>query len=86
MEVTKITLKGQVTIPRRVRQALGLRPHDRVMFLVEGERAFLIPVRKRSLMALYGSLPATKPFPGHAQIRQEIRRQRAEALSTEGVE
>ncbi len=85
MEVTKMTLKGQVTIPRQVRQELGLRPYDRVVFLVEGKLAFLLPIRKRSLMALYGSLPATRAFPGHARIRREIRRRRGEALERESA-
>jgi AbrB family looped-hinge helix DNA binding protein len=33
---TTMTLKGQVTIPRQVRVALGLSPGDRVEFAVNG--------------------------------------------------
>jgi len=32
----KITTKGQVTIPRDVREKLGLLPHSEVEFIVEG--------------------------------------------------
>lgn len=32
----KITTKGQVTIPRDVREKLGLLPHSEVEFVVEG--------------------------------------------------
>ena len=32
----KITRKGQVTIPREVRDKMGLLPHSEVEFVVEG--------------------------------------------------
>lgn len=32
----KITTKGQVTIPREVREKMGLLPHSEVEFVVEG--------------------------------------------------
>jgi len=41
----RITSKGQVTIPRHVRDKLGLLPHTEVEFVVEGNLAY---VRKAS--------------------------------------
>lgn len=32
-----ITSKGQVTIPKPIRDRLGVGPHDRVSFIVEGD-------------------------------------------------
>lgn len=32
----KITTKGQVTIPREIRDKMGLLPHSEVEFVVEG--------------------------------------------------
>jgi antitoxin PrlF len=37
----RLTSKGQVTIPRAVREALGLGEGDHVVFRVEGHRAVL---------------------------------------------
>ncbi len=37
----KITTKGQVTIPREVREKLGLLPHSEVEFIVEGNTVLL---------------------------------------------
>jgi antitoxin PrlF len=38
---TTITRKGQVTIPKHIRDALGLRAGSRLEFDVDGERIFL---------------------------------------------
>ncbi|MDH7475679.1 MAG: hypothetical protein QHJ74_17000 [Anaerolineae bacterium] len=54
-----------------------------VIFIVEGERAILIPSRRHSIMKLRGSLPATAPFSDHQEIRDEVRRQRGEGLAQE---
>jgi len=34
---SRLTSKGQVTIPLEVRRVLGVGPHDRVSFVVDGE-------------------------------------------------
>jgi len=41
----KITEKGQVTIPRDIREELGLLPHTEVEFVVRKGGAFLRKVR-----------------------------------------
>ena len=46
MTKTKITSKGQVTIPKDVRERLGLRPGDEIEFVEEGGR---FRVQKRVL-------------------------------------
>lgn len=83
MITATITAKGQVVIPSYVRKALNLKSHDQVIFIVEGERAILIPARRHSIMELRGSLPATAPFSDHQEIRDEVRRQRGEELVQE---
>jgi AbrB family looped-hinge helix DNA binding protein len=37
----KATSKGQVTVPKAVRDALGIKEGDEVVFRVEGNRALL---------------------------------------------
>jgi AbrB family looped-hinge helix DNA binding protein len=43
METTTLTSKGQVTVPKAVRQQLGLRQGTKVTFVVEGDHAVLRP-------------------------------------------
>ena len=44
MPKTKVTSKGQVTIPKDVRERLGLRPGDEIEF-VEDRRGFRVQKR-----------------------------------------
>jgi len=56
MEVAAtITSKGQVTLPKAVRDALGVREGDRVVFRVLSDRAVI--ARSPSLLDLAGTVP-----------------------------
>lgn len=46
--LSTVTTKGQVTIPKTVRGRLGIRPNDRVDFLVKDDHAILVPVKPLS--------------------------------------
>lgn len=50
----KVTSKGQVTVPKAVRDALGIKEGDDVVFRVEGNRAVL--ARTPDLLELAGSI------------------------------
>ena len=52
--------KGQVTVPKAVREALGLEAGDQMVFRVDGSRAVL--ARTADLLALGGTVrvPAAK--------------------------
>ena len=41
MELAKITSKGQITIPRDIREKMNLKTGDKVLFFEENERFFL---------------------------------------------
>jgi antitoxin PrlF len=49
----KITSKGQITIPREVRRALGVRPGDRLLFEGDARGIQVRPVRTESPFAKY---------------------------------
>jgi antitoxin PrlF len=51
----KLTSKGQLTVPKAVREALGLEEGDEVFFHVEGNRAVL--ARTPDFLSLASSMP-----------------------------
>lgn len=74
----KITSKGQVTLPKSVREALDLHEGDEVLFRVERSRAVM--GKTPSFLDLAGSVPvpaAKRGTPWDAVLR-ESRRDRAE--------
>ena len=72
----RITSKGQITIPKPVRDALGLHEGDQVVFrLVEGERAIL--ARIPDLLEVAGTV--TTPEGVRGLSWDEVRRRAWEA-------
>ena len=72
----KITSKGQVTVPKTVRDALGLREGDQVVFRLEANRAVL--ARTPDFLSLAGSVavPASKRGSSWDDVIADTRRQR----------
>lgn len=85
MNMVTITSKGQITIPKYVRDALDLKAGDKVVFMIEGEQAILAPVRQRDMTQLRGALPATIPFTSYQDAREAAGRQRGQELAQEGT-
>ena len=71
----RVTSKGQVTVPKVVREALGIVEGDEIVFRVDGNRAVL--ARTPDFLELAGSIqvPAAKR---HVAWDDVIRRTRAE--------
>lgn len=65
----RMTSKGQVTVPKAVREALGLDVGDEVVFRVEGQRAVL--ARLPDLLDLAGVVPV--PVARRGASWEEIR-------------
>jgi AbrB family looped-hinge helix DNA binding protein len=68
-----VTSKGQVTIPKPVRDALGLGESDVVEFEVRGKRASMKPV-EGGFLRWYGSIkPRSRPE-NFKKIKEEAMR------------
>ena len=52
----RVTIKGQVTIPRRVREILGIASGTDVEFLEENGRFYIMKVSKNKPTKKYGKL------------------------------
>jgi antitoxin PrlF len=63
MEISaRLSSKGQITVPRSVRSALGLNEGDRVVFRVDGRRATLS--KTPDFLDLAGSVPVPAELRG----------------------
>lgn len=51
-----LTSKGQTTIPREIREGLGLKPGDRMTFTLMPDGTVVLRAKSRSLLSLAGSL------------------------------
>lgn len=73
----KMTSKGQITVPKAVRDALGLEAGDDVVFRIEGHRAVL--ARTPDFLDLAGTIavPAGKRGAAWDDVVAETRRSRA---------
>lgn len=79
---TRLTSKGQVTIPAAIRARLGLKPHDKVRFELAGDVAVLRPVPSR-LLAGYGAVQASDQPPDWREQREAFERGVAEEVMSE---
>jgi AbrB family looped-hinge helix DNA binding protein len=78
MEISaRLSSKGQLTVPRAVREALSLEEGDRLVFRVEGDHAVL--ARTPDLLALAGSVsvPAARRGTPWTEIIGQTRRARS---------
>lgn len=73
----KLTSKGQLTVPKAVRDALGLKVGDEVIFRVEGNRAVL--ARTPDFLTLTGTVhvPAAKRNVAWDEVIRRTRTARA---------
>ncbi len=89
MELAKVTSKGQVTIPIAIRNALGIREGDKILFMEEGDRVIITNASTSAL------LKAQEAFRGVAEelgikneqdiieLVKEIRAERGEQYKCE---
>jgi len=56
MQTSRVTVKGQVTIPKEVREATGIGPSDCVEFTPLGEGKALVTVCNKPASVIFGIL------------------------------
>lgn len=76
-ERARLTSKGQVTVPKRVRDALDLRAGDEVIFRVERTRAVVAKTPDFLELAGAVAVPASKRGTAWDEVLRRTRRQRA---------
>lgn len=80
MTQSTITDKFQTTIPREVREALGLRPRQRISYEVRSDQSVVLRPEP-ALDELFGSLKLKRPVASTQEEKQAAR----EAMARETV-
>ncbi|MEW6560272.1 MAG: type II toxin-antitoxin system PrlF family antitoxin [Pseudomonadota bacterium] len=64
MSSATLTSKGQTTIPKDIRDALGLKPKDRIHYTLMPDGTVIMRAKTRSIVSLEGMLhdPERKPL------------------------
>jgi AbrB family looped-hinge helix DNA binding protein len=65
----KITAKGRLTVPSRIRRRFGIKPGTRVNFVEEGDRIIFQPVTREYFSSFRGIF---KLKPGEKSVVQEL--------------
>ena len=74
MALSTLTAKGQTTIPKRVRDRLGLKPGDRIEFISRDDGTALLVPATLPVADLKGCLSAPKRPVGLDDMERAIRR------------
>ena len=81
--LTRLSSKGQVVIPKAVREALGLRAGTRFHIQVFKDKIILEPIEISPVNALYGKYPDADFLSGlEEEHRREVEREDAIRPST----
>jgi len=74
---TQLSSKGQIVIPKALRQALGLRAGTRFRVSMRSGRIMLEPVTPDAAATLYGRLAGARLLDEHeAEHREELEREK----------
>jgi AbrB family looped-hinge helix DNA binding protein len=74
MASATVTSKGQVTIPKEVREALGLKAGDRITFVVGADGRVTIEPATVDLLSLAGILEPRRKGVTVEEMNEAIRR------------
>jgi len=74
MPTTTVTSKGQVTIPKSIREALGVKPGDRVLFLRQPDGRVVVEVEAVDVRDLRGMLKHAGEPVAVAEMEEAIAR------------
>ena len=78
LKQAKITSKGQITVPREVRRALGVNAGDRLLFESDGKGFRVRPVRAKTSFAKYRGIGNPEIGSGRKSISRWLREMRGE--------
>ncbi len=85
MPVATLTSKGQITIPKEIRDALHLKDHDKVIIMVEENVAVIKPISGNILdIGASVKIPDEEKPLDFKKVREEVIKEIATDIAAEG--
>ncbi len=69
-----LTKKSQITIPKKIREFLGLKPGERVAFVIEGDTVKIVPLKSK-LEENFGKIKPLKKPEDFKKIRNFVEKE-----------
>lgn len=85
MAMSTLTDKGQTTVPQEIRDALKIKPRQRLSWSLR-EDGTVVVRPQGSALDLFGSLKSPEKFPGRAAEREAVARAVGRHATKEGAE
>jgi antitoxin PrlF len=79
MPSASVTSKGQITLPKEVREALGVRTGDRVAFRAGSDGRYVIEAETLDLWAIKGAIKPRRQGVTIEDMKRAVRRRGAGA-------
>ena len=80
MNLSRITVKGQTTIPLQIRRFLGISPHYLVSFNISEGKVFLNSARK-TVLDFKAAFKSDKSHVDYETVRKKVKLKIAEKIS-----
>lgn len=79
MDSARVTAKGQIVIPARLRRKLGIKPGTKVCFIEDGSEILFQPLTKQYIRSICGMLKDTTSATAELLIERKKDREREHA-------
>jgi len=71
MNVGKMSKKGQIVIPKEIREKFGIKPGDAVIFRIQGNKVIIEKIQEKMSEILINSKPIEKSLDFQKKLRDE---------------
>ena len=71
MNVGKMSKKGQIVIPKEIRQKFGIKPGDAVIFKIQGNKVIIEKIQEKMSEILKNSKPIEHSVDFQKKLRDE---------------
>ncbi len=77
MAISSLSSKKQITVPARLVRRWNLKQGDGLMFFEDGDSVRVLPIKRKSLLEMRGSVKVKKPIPSLDELRRIAREEHA---------